>query len=237
MECMKDDDVKKYILKLVGDIVRAEIKKLCSVDAQSVLQKGDADTIKSFTWQILMSELSTHTPVLKCILEATCPKKTQPNFTAVVCVCVALLARSRNRQVSLISKILSLILYAGHSSKEVGSVTIIVCTFLYIPIGPISILQTFNRLQRLNLTMSYRSLIRLLDKVGAKYDEKTKQWRDDLIASLKSSETTVSVTFLCLHYKYGVLVKLFSIGKTIPSTGPSTQSKRISFTRRNRRVR
>ena len=163
---------------------------------KSVLQRGDVITIKSFTWQTLMSELSAYTPVLKRILEATCPKKTQPNFTAVVCVCVALLARSRNRQMSLISKILSLILYAGHSSKEVGSVTIIVCTLLYIPIGPISILQTFNRLQQLNLTTSYRSLIRLLDKVGAKYDEKTKQWRDDLIASLKSSETTVSVTFL-----------------------------------------
>ena len=82
-------------------LMLAEIKKLCSVNAQSVLQRGDVDTIKSFTWQTLMSELSAYTPVLKRILEAICPKKTQPNFTTVVCVCVALLACSRNRQMSL----------------------------------------------------------------------------------------------------------------------------------------
>jgi len=68
VECVKDD-VKKCILKL-GDIVRAEIKKLCSVNAQLVLQKGNVDKIKSFTWQILMSELSAYTPVLKRIWEA-----------------------------------------------------------------------------------------------------------------------------------------------------------------------
>ena len=48
VECMNDAVIKKYILKLVGKIVRGEIKKLCSVDAQSILQKGDSDALKSF---------------------------------------------------------------------------------------------------------------------------------------------------------------------------------------------
>ena len=97
VECMKDAGIKKHILKLVGNIVRAEIKKLSSVDVQSVLQKDDFATIKSFSWQTMMSELSGHTPVLKHILESTSPRKNQPNFVAVVCLCVALLARNRNR--------------------------------------------------------------------------------------------------------------------------------------------
>lgn len=125
VEAMKDNAVQKHILKLVGDIVHAEMKKLCSQSVQSVLLKSDPETLKSFTWQSLKSELSAHTPVLKGILESTGVKsRNGPNFDAVICFCVALLARSRNLKMSLVAKIISLILYAGHTSKEVSSIAI-----------------------------------------------------------------------------------------------------------------
>ena len=113
-------------------LMLAEIKKLCSVNAQSVLQRGDVDTIKSFTWQTLMSELSAYTPVLKRILEAICPKKTQPNFTTVVCVCGALLACSRNRHMSLkdsLSDSLCWTLIEGGRISDNNCVYIVIYTY------------------------------------------------------------------------------------------------------------
>ena len=53
-------------------------------------------------------------------------------------------------------------------------------------------IQTFSRLGRLNLTVSHTSLIRLLDRIGATFDEKTRMWREKLLDLLMSSETAVS---------------------------------------------
>lgn len=173
---MKDDAVQKYILTLVGKIVHSEVKKLCSESVQSVLLSSDPRTLQSFTWQDLKSELSIHAPVLKGILESTgVESRNRPNFDAVVCLCIALLAKNRNPKMSLIAKIFSLILYAGHSSKEVLLFTHNYY-WLLIHILFSQLFQTFTRLQRLNVSVSYPSLIRLLDKVGATYDEKTKKW-------------------------------------------------------------
>ncbi len=47
----------------------------------------------------------------------------------------------------------------------------------------------------MNLTISHTSLIRLLDRVGASFDETSKKWRDDLLDLLRSSDTIVSVHF------------------------------------------
>ncbi len=117
---MKDNVVKKHIIRLVSNIVHVEMKKLCSESAQSVLCKSDPETIKLFSWKTLKCELAAVAPVLNRVLESTgVTHKNRPNFDAVVCLCVALLARNRNPKMSLVAKIFSLILYAGHSSKEV----------------------------------------------------------------------------------------------------------------------
>lgn len=51
--------------------------------------------------------------------------------------------------------------------------------------------QVYQRLQKLNLTMSHPSLVRLIDKVGEDYDAKVKGWRDAIVANLASSQTEV----------------------------------------------
>ena len=120
LECMKNEGVKKYILQLVGKIVHTEMKEFCSERGDSVLQNRDPTLLKTFTWKTVKRETTTHAPVLVKILESTGIKgKNRPNFDAVVSVCVALLARNRNPRMNLVSKVLSLILYAGHSAKEV----------------------------------------------------------------------------------------------------------------------
>ena len=127
--------MKKYILRLVGKIVHAEVKTLCSESVQSVLLKSDPGALKSFTWQTLKRELATYAPVLNSILESTGVRsRNRPNFDAVVCLSVSLLARNRNPKMSLVAKIISLILYAGHSSKEVLLIIVIIIFVLLLHI-------------------------------------------------------------------------------------------------------
>lgn len=120
LECMKNEGVKKYILRLVGKIVHTEMKKLCSERGDSVLQNRDPALLKTFTWKTVKHETTAHAPVLVEILQSTGIRgKNRLNFDAVVSLCVALLARNRNPRMNLVSKVLSLILYAGHSAREV----------------------------------------------------------------------------------------------------------------------
>ena len=98
-ECMKDAEIRKHILKIIGRIVHTKVKVLCSDAAQSVLHSHftDGANLKSFSWHTLNSELTIHTPVLKNILESTVVTgKNKTNFESVVCLCVALLSRNRN---------------------------------------------------------------------------------------------------------------------------------------------
>lgn len=117
---MKDHAVQKHIVKLVGKMVHTEIKKFCSDSANSILKRDDPQCIKTFSWESFNSEISKFAPVLKSILQATSKMRmSNANFNVVMCVCVALLLRNRNPRMNLIQKIISLLFYGGHSSKQV----------------------------------------------------------------------------------------------------------------------
>ena len=108
-----------------------------------------------------MSELLKYTPILKDLLESTGIPR--PNFDTIVWICLELLARNTNQRMSPVAKILSLIMYAGHSLKEVCHL------YNKSPLqDPQLFIQTFSCLGRLNLTVSHTSLFRLLDRIGAR---------------------------------------------------------------------
>ena len=56
-ECMKSDDIRKYILLRLGIVLRQEIKSMCSKHVNSILQQSISEV--SFSWELLISELST----------------------------------------------------------------------------------------------------------------------------------------------------------------------------------
>ena len=88
---------------------------------------------------------------------------------------------------NLVANLLSLIMYAGYSSKEVCHL------YNKSPLhNPQLFMQTFSCLGRLNLTVSHNSLVCLLDRIGATFDEKTRMWREEELDLLTSSETAVS---------------------------------------------
>ena len=166
---------------------------MSSDKVESVLQSQNIDHLKSFHWDILLQELSEFAPILSSHLtSATKTRVSRSNTDAVIGMCAAILLNHQNPEMNLIQKINSRILYAGHSSKHVCKyyASLLWCIDLTAP--AFIHLQVYQRLQRLNLTTSHSSLIRLLEKVGKGYNDLVLKWRDVIVANVDSDDEHVS---------------------------------------------
>ena len=131
-ECFKDPTTRKCIINQLGIVIQREMKTMISNSVSSVLQSQDSDVMKSFSWDIILAELTVHAPVLLHILYAsTRTRRAKANRNAVVCVCASILLKHRYQKMSLVQRILSVILYSGHTSKQVISLCMIIDLWNY----------------------------------------------------------------------------------------------------------
>ena len=112
-------------------LVASEIKVLCSLSFNSVLRSADVNDLKTFSWKKVLSEAKNCAPTLLQLLEScTRPRigrSPNPNRKAIIGLCICILCRYRCPSMSLFQKIISLILYAGHSAKQVGFLNSLEC--------------------------------------------------------------------------------------------------------------
>ena len=121
LECLKDPATRKYLLKKIGLLVRNELISMCSDSTNSILRSQSCHDLKEFTWSKLLLELAETAPILLTILqESTRTRRPRPNQAAVIGMCFSILLKHRFREMSLVQKILTLILHAGHSAKQVA---------------------------------------------------------------------------------------------------------------------
>lgn len=93
---------------------------MCSDNASSILASQSESDMKTFRWEKLLSELSGKAPVFLSLLHScTWIRIPNNNRDAVIGMCAAILLKYRYSKMSLVQRILSMILYAGHSGKEV----------------------------------------------------------------------------------------------------------------------
>ena len=119
-EVFKDTAAKKYVMKKIGILVRREIVQMCSDKTKSILSSQSMSDLKDFTWDKLLTELSANAPTLLSILQScTHTRKTKPNHNAVIGMCCAIILKYHFSKMSMVQKIMSLILYAGNSGKQV----------------------------------------------------------------------------------------------------------------------
>ena len=90
--------------------------------AQSVLQRNTMDGLEMLNWNALLSDMQQRAPVLTAVLSAAMSrKKKEKSFTAAALAsCFAVLLKGRNQRMSLLQRICSLVLYAGHAGKAVS---------------------------------------------------------------------------------------------------------------------
>ena len=133
-ESLKDPEIKKYVVEIIGEKVAKEVKTMARSMTQSVLKSQNMEHLKSFSWSTLLEELSKFTPVLKQILVSA--TKTWSNTDAVIRMFSAILLKHRNPNMNLVQKINAMILHAGHSSKQVHVYDLILWLYLYKNICP-----------------------------------------------------------------------------------------------------
>ena len=122
-KCLKDKSICKYIIKGMGASLRHEIARLCSDDTSFILHAKTSSSLKEFQWEKLLTEAKELAPTLIQILYSCTKTKTpRKNQNDIIGVLLAIMCKHRRPVSSLFQRLVSLILYAGHSSKRVSMV-------------------------------------------------------------------------------------------------------------------
>ena len=115
--CFKDPCIKKHTIQKISITINRELKKLCSKPVRSILQQS---SFENFHWADLITELEEHAPVFSAILKAcTQTKHERCNRLGLMGICAAIVLKFRYHRMSLVQKIISTVLHAGHSGKQV----------------------------------------------------------------------------------------------------------------------
>ena len=120
LEVFKDPVARGYKMKKMGIVMRTELQSMCSERANSILTSQSASDLLQFTWDKLLKELSLNAPTFLSILNAlTQTRRPRANRDAIIGICSAILLKFRFSKMIIVQKLISIILYAGHSGKQV----------------------------------------------------------------------------------------------------------------------
>lgn len=120
-ECMKYFLMQKYTIQILGQQLRIELASLCSEVTNSILQQQSPDALSEFSWGKLHDELDVTAPTFLSLLEmCTHTRRPRRNRMGVIGMCALLLLKYHFAKMSLVQRVVPLLLYAGHSGKQVS---------------------------------------------------------------------------------------------------------------------
>ena len=77
--------------------------------------------MQNFIWDVVLLELHVHAPNFLHLLNSITSTKTdRDNQKAIIAMCASILWKHRYSKMSLVQMIVSVILYAGHTLKQVS---------------------------------------------------------------------------------------------------------------------
>ena len=92
---------------------------MCSDKFISVL-RCESESLIKFDFGVIIQELHSHAPTLVSLLRGCLKTKTpRKNEDVILGVIAALICKNRRSSCSLVQRMMSLVLYAGHSAKQV----------------------------------------------------------------------------------------------------------------------
>ena len=113
--------LKSATIVQVKQLVKREVHFLCSrKHGDSVLRLSDTSAITKFTWGSILRELHQESPTLYAFLRAVLFRRKRKLHLRNVGMSACMLLKSRNKDLGLVQGVISLVMYAGHSSKQVG---------------------------------------------------------------------------------------------------------------------
>jgi hypothetical protein len=113
---LSNETVRCFIISGLKKYVRDEMKQLCS--DSFLLYKGK-DKLCNFTWNALDAVIKSKAPILYSVLKSSISAHSNLDDQVIVGIRASILAKACRPSACLIQHIISTILYAGHSSKQV----------------------------------------------------------------------------------------------------------------------
>ena len=111
--------------------VQREIHMLCSRKyGDSVLRETSSTAVTNFSWASIVQELKSQAPTLYTLIKSGCRVPTH-----ALGMTGSLLLKARNKHLALPQAVISVVMYAGHCSKQVSSSCInyiYMCVCVYV---------------------------------------------------------------------------------------------------------
>ena len=107
----------------IGKVIRKEVKSLCSDKAASILKESDKSNLVQFTWEKVLAEIQLLAPTLLKLLQTVLEKKNLKSHIPIIGMITSILCHFHRNSVNCVQNIISIILYAGHCSKQVKTYT------------------------------------------------------------------------------------------------------------------
>lgn len=123
--------LRQTTISEVNQSVRQEIQRICArtEEGDSILRSiSNVNSLTHFSWKSILAELKMHTPTLYTLLRGALMKRRDshlqvPYHALGMTACVLL--KHRNKHMSLTQALVSVLMYAGHCSKQVCNLTYI----------------------------------------------------------------------------------------------------------------
>ena len=119
---MVENNVLRHeVVIAIGNMARNELKKICSESHDSILRMKSKTALEYFTWERVWVELQDNAPILVLFLLQLVPplKREKEEVKRAICVCMSILLKLRCDKVNIVQAVISLILTAGHATKQV----------------------------------------------------------------------------------------------------------------------
>lgn len=112
-------------VKQICCVVRREVHQLCSTKYEaSILRNTSPVALTTFSWRPVIAELKLHAPVLYAVVKAAIGRPKKKVDPSAIGIAAAIMLKFRSRVLSQIQAVTSVLLYAGHCSKQV-------CIYIY----------------------------------------------------------------------------------------------------------
>lgn len=123
-QVFKDAQYKSSMIVEVGKNIKKEVKLLCSNKTSSCLRNTKKQDLIEFSWEKLFTEAQYLTPCLLQMLKSCLDIKSNKNSSSIIGMFISVLCYFRRSSMNILQRIVAVILYSGHCSKQVHTYTL-----------------------------------------------------------------------------------------------------------------
>lgn len=126
VEATQNVKTRKHVVATLGRLVRKELQTLCSERVNSIQRTRSAKSLKEFGWSGIIEEAREHAPTLVQLLTSLTRKNDRSTELSkaqlgAIGMMLSVMCKIRNPRMMLFQRVMSVILYAGHSAKQVSN--------------------------------------------------------------------------------------------------------------------